>query len=148
MIKNYKECREKAENLDKIFILKNNQPDAVLFSINKYEKFSAFMEYLESLEEEDLTKLIQGIPKEGIIREKDTLEQLIKDAQKNGEILVDEIGRFTQTVHEENKDTQKKWMILKIKLWKATKKWMILKIKLWKATKNYKEYQRNFRKYL
>ena len=38
MIKNYKDCRKKAEELNKIFILKNNQPDAVLFSINKYEK--------------------------------------------------------------------------------------------------------------
>ncbi|MBK5215928.1 MAG: hypothetical protein JJE53_03960 [Candidatus Pacebacteria bacterium] len=32
MIKNYKTCREKAEVFSKIFILKNNQPDAVLFS--------------------------------------------------------------------------------------------------------------------
>lgn len=108
MIKNYKECREKAENLDKIIILKNNQPDAVLFSITKYERLSVFIEYIESLEEEDLTKFIQNIPKEGIIREKDIIEKLIKEAQKNGEILIDEIGRFTQEIHEENKDTHKK----------------------------------------
>ena len=108
MMKNYKECREKAENLDKIIILKNNQPDAVLFSITKYEKLSVIFEYIESLDEDDLTKFIQDIPKEGIVREKDTIEQLIKDAQKNGEILVDEIGRFTQEMHEENKYTHKK----------------------------------------
>lgn len=48
MIKNYKDCRKKAEKLNKIFILKNNQPDAVLFSINKYEKLSEFIEYLDN----------------------------------------------------------------------------------------------------
>lgn len=48
MIKTYKACRDKAESLGKIFILKNNQPDAVLFSINEYKKIAAFVEYLES----------------------------------------------------------------------------------------------------
>ena len=40
MIKNYKSCREKSEVYGKIFILKNNQPDAVLMSINEYERLS------------------------------------------------------------------------------------------------------------
>lgn len=65
MIKNYKACREKAENLGKIFILKNNQPDAVLFSIIEYERISAIIEYLESLEEKDLAKVVESLPKEG-----------------------------------------------------------------------------------
>lgn len=65
MIKNYKICREKAESFGKIFVLKNNQPDAVLFSITEYERLSVFIEYLESLEEIDIEKFIESLPKEG-----------------------------------------------------------------------------------
>ena len=78
MIKNYKGCREKAEDLGKIFILKNNQPDAVLFSIAEYERVSEFMEYLESLEEEDRVKFIESLPKEGN-RRKYSIAQLRND---------------------------------------------------------------------
>jgi hypothetical protein len=65
MIKNYKTCREKAEGLGKIFILKNNQLDAVLFSITEYKRLSVFIEYLESLEEKDIAKIIELLPNEG-----------------------------------------------------------------------------------
>jgi PHD/YefM family antitoxin component YafN of YafNO toxin-antitoxin module len=65
MIKNYKACREKTEGLGKIFILKNNQPDAVLFSITEYKRLSGFIEYLEGLEEKDIAKFIESLPKEG-----------------------------------------------------------------------------------
>jgi len=65
MIKNYKACREKAESCGKVFILKNNQPDAVLFSIAEYERLSVFIEHLESLEEEDILKITESLPKEG-----------------------------------------------------------------------------------
>lgn len=65
MIKNYKACREKAASFGKIFVLKNNQPDAVLFSIAEYERLSAIIEYLESLEEKDFAKVIESLPKEG-----------------------------------------------------------------------------------
>lgn len=65
MIKNYKSCREKAESFGKIFILKNNQPDAVLFSIIEYERLSVFIEYLESLEVNDIAKFTESLPKEG-----------------------------------------------------------------------------------
>ena len=65
MIKNFKNCREKAENLGKVFILKNNQPDSVLFSIKEYERVSAFMEYLERLGEEEIKKFAESLPKEG-----------------------------------------------------------------------------------
>lgn len=68
MIKNYKSCREKAESLGKIFVLKNNQPDAVLFSITEYERLSGFIEYMESLEDQDMEKVIESLPKEGIRR--------------------------------------------------------------------------------
>lgn len=58
IIKNYKACREKAERLGKIFILKNNQPDAVLFSITEYERLSVLIEYLEGLEEKDIAEVV------------------------------------------------------------------------------------------
>lgn len=65
MIKNYKTCREKAENFGKIYVLKNNQPDAVLFSISEYERLSVFIEYLESLEGEEIAKFLSLLPKKG-----------------------------------------------------------------------------------
>ena len=63
VIKNYKNCREMAENLGKIFILKNNQPDAVLFSIVEYERVSVFLEYLENLEEKDIVAFAESLLK-------------------------------------------------------------------------------------
>ena len=56
MIKNYKNCRMKAESNGKIVILKNNQPDAVLFSIAEYERLSALIECVEGLDEQELGK--------------------------------------------------------------------------------------------
>jgi len=54
MIKNYKACREKAETFGKIFILRNSQPDAVLFSVAEYKRLSDFIENLEGTEGKDL----------------------------------------------------------------------------------------------
>lgn len=65
MIKKYKSCRIKADNIGKIFILKNNEPDAVLFSIKEYEKISVFIEYMESLDEKDIAKVTELMPTEG-----------------------------------------------------------------------------------
>jgi len=78
MIKNYKKCREMAENLGKIFILKNNQPDAVLFSIVEYERVAVFLEYMESIEEKDIVAFAESIPKEGI-RKNYSIDQLRND---------------------------------------------------------------------
>jgi PHD/YefM family antitoxin component YafN of YafNO toxin-antitoxin module len=61
MIKNYKSCREKAETLGKIFIFKNNQPDAVLFSISEYEKLSVLLEQIEGLEEHKIVQIAETI---------------------------------------------------------------------------------------
>ncbi|MBE0450336.1 MAG: type II toxin-antitoxin system prevent-host-death family antitoxin [Clostridia bacterium] len=61
MIKNYKTSREKAENFGKIFIFKNNQPDAVLLSIHEYEKISKMIEYLDGLDDKDLKNIIESI---------------------------------------------------------------------------------------
>ena len=63
MIKNYKACRVKAESFGKIFIFKNNQPEAVLFSIIEYERLSTIIEYLESLEEEDIVGVVKSLVK-------------------------------------------------------------------------------------
>ena len=62
MIKSYKSCREKAEAHGKIFILKNNQPDAVLISAAEYEKLSELIEYIESLDESESTAFIEALP--------------------------------------------------------------------------------------
>jgi PHD/YefM family antitoxin component YafN of YafNO toxin-antitoxin module len=64
IIKNYKTCREKAEAQGKIFILRNNQPDAVLFSISEYEKISILVEYLETLDADEILKITESIPSE------------------------------------------------------------------------------------
>jgi PHD/YefM family antitoxin component YafN of YafNO toxin-antitoxin module len=65
MIKNYKSCRNMAEERGKIFILKNNQPDAVLFSITEYERISTFIEYMESLNEQDIANVVAILPADG-----------------------------------------------------------------------------------
>jgi PHD/YefM family antitoxin component YafN of YafNO toxin-antitoxin module len=64
MIKNYKACRDKAESFGKIFILKNNKPDAVLMSICEYERISILTEHLKSLGQEDIAKVMETLPKE------------------------------------------------------------------------------------
>ena len=61
MIKNYKTCREKAEEKGRIYILKNNQPDAVLFSISEYEKLSVLIEKLEDLERDKIVEIAEKI---------------------------------------------------------------------------------------
>ncbi len=78
MIKNYKACREKAENFGKVFVLKNNQPDAVLFSVSEYERISVFIEYMESLEDEDIAKVLATLPGIGKRREY-SIERLKSD---------------------------------------------------------------------
>jgi PHD/YefM family antitoxin component YafN of YafNO toxin-antitoxin module len=54
MIKNYKSCREKAETFGKIFILRNSQPDAVLFSVAEYKRLSDIIEHLDSPEAKNI----------------------------------------------------------------------------------------------
>jgi len=65
IIKNYKACREKADDLGKIFIFKNIQPEAVLFSIAEYERLSLLIEYLEGFDEKSIEKLIKKLPNNG-----------------------------------------------------------------------------------
>lgn len=87
MIKNFKACRDKAEVFGKLFILKNNQPDSVLFSIREYEKLSVFIEYMESLDEKAFIKEIETIP--GTAKKTYTVDYFKNDAQLV--IAIDEI---------------------------------------------------------
>lgn len=66
MIKNYKTCREKAENYGKIIILKNNVPDAVLMSIKEYERISILIEHFKRLESKDLVWFTDSLAKEDL----------------------------------------------------------------------------------
>lgn len=70
MIKNYKICREKAETYGSAFVLKNNQPDAVLFSISKYERLADLIEYVESHNSEDNKKIFESFLKEKEIKKR------------------------------------------------------------------------------
>ena len=62
MIKSYRSCREKAEVCGKIFVLKNNQPDAVLVSAAEYEKLSTLIEHIDSLSEPECSTFIGALP--------------------------------------------------------------------------------------
>lgn len=65
MIKSYKSCRAKASTFGKIFILKNNKPDAVLYSIAEYERISEFIERLDDLEPVNIADIEEVLPKAG-----------------------------------------------------------------------------------
>jgi PHD/YefM family antitoxin component YafN of YafNO toxin-antitoxin module len=71
MMKNYKSCRDLAGKERKVFIFKNNIPDAVLMSITEYERLSGLIEYSEYLEEQDIAKILQIVPLEGDIHNYD-----------------------------------------------------------------------------
>lgn len=87
MIKKYKSCREKAEVLGKIFIMKNNQPDAVLFSKEEYERISELVEYLENLEDMSLENIMKSLPKEGT-RKKYSINEEEKDLELEPDVKV------------------------------------------------------------
>lgn len=78
MMKNYKICRGKAEVFGKIFILKNNQPDAVLFSHEEYDSISDMVEYLGDLDNTQLETVMNTLPTSGI-RKKYSVGKLRED---------------------------------------------------------------------
>lgn len=61
VIRNYKASRDKAEELGKIFIFKNNHPDAVLLSIKEYERIAAIMEHIDRLEDKKVRTLMGSL---------------------------------------------------------------------------------------
>jgi hypothetical protein len=81
MTKNYKTCRGKAERLGKIFVLRNNRPDAVLFSINEYEKRSAAIEHQETIEERNGIKPLEPLP-EDATRKRYAVRRLANDGEQ------------------------------------------------------------------
>jgi PHD/YefM family antitoxin component YafN of YafNO toxin-antitoxin module len=58
IIKNYKTQREKAEEIGKLIVFKNNQPDAVLFSITEFERVAELLECVESLDETQINAIL------------------------------------------------------------------------------------------
>lgn len=64
MNKNYKACIEKAETFGRIFVLKNNQPEAVLFSVDAYEKVASVIEYLEEIDDSELSAFVESLAKD------------------------------------------------------------------------------------
>ena len=64
IIKKYRSVREKAELRGKVFILKNNRPDAVLYSIAAYKRFSVLIEHVEELNNADYVKFMDRVPHE------------------------------------------------------------------------------------
>jgi PHD/YefM family antitoxin component YafN of YafNO toxin-antitoxin module len=62
MIKSYKACREKAGHHGKVFILKNNQLDAVLISTAEYEKFYMAIDFFDTLDEQESAAFISALP--------------------------------------------------------------------------------------
>ena len=61
IIKNYKTQRERAEVNGKLFVFKNNQPDAVLFSMTEYEKIADLLELVETMNEVEINNILEMI---------------------------------------------------------------------------------------
>ena len=61
IIKNYKTQRERAQIIGKLFIFKNNQPDAVLFSMTEFEKVADILELIESMDEAEIINILKTI---------------------------------------------------------------------------------------
>ena len=61
IIKNYKTQRERAEIIGKLFVFKNNQPDAVLFSMTEYEKIAELLELVETMNEVEINNILEMI---------------------------------------------------------------------------------------
>lgn len=65
IIKNYKTQRDKAEAIGKIFVFKNNQPDAVLFSITEFERVAELIECLEHMNEDEIKIILTMVKNHG-----------------------------------------------------------------------------------
>jgi len=61
IIKNYKSQRDKAEIIGKLFVFKNNQPDAVLFSISEFEKIAELLELIDSMDVIEIQHILKTI---------------------------------------------------------------------------------------
>lgn len=58
IIKNYKTQRERAEIIGKLFVFKNNQPDAVLFSMTEFERVAELLELIDHMGEAEISNIL------------------------------------------------------------------------------------------
>jgi hypothetical protein len=58
IIKNYKTQRERAEIIGKLFVFKNNQPDAVLFSMTEFERVAELLELIDYMGEAEMSNIL------------------------------------------------------------------------------------------
>lgn len=86
MIKNFKNCRKMADFYGKIFILKNNQPDAVLFSIAEYERLAVIIELLEHMNETEIADFAESLEQRRNIRfDRKAISKDIEETSKEAE---------------------------------------------------------------
>lgn len=67
IIKNYKTQRLLANENGRIYIFKNNQLDAVLFSVSAYERVSEILEAIENCDEEGAIRALELIIKSRVM---------------------------------------------------------------------------------
>jgi hypothetical protein len=58
IIKNYKTQRERAQVIGKLFVFKNNQPDAVLFSMTEFERVAELLELIDHMGEDEISNIL------------------------------------------------------------------------------------------
>jgi len=58
IIKNYKTQRERAQVIGKLFVFKNNQPDAVLFSMTEFERVAELLELIEEMSDDEILNIL------------------------------------------------------------------------------------------
>jgi len=58
IIKNYKTQRERAQIIGKLFVFKNNQPDAVLFSMTEFERVAELLELIDDMSDDEILNIL------------------------------------------------------------------------------------------
>jgi hypothetical protein len=58
IIKNYKTQRERAQAIGKLFVFKNNQPDAVLFSMTEFERVAELLELIDDMSDDEILNIL------------------------------------------------------------------------------------------
>jgi len=79
--KEYKNCREKAKEMGKVVIFKNNLPDMVLMDIQEYEKtFEMLYSFFDKLEHIEIYETLKG--RELSTKKEYTMDDLRKKLKK------------------------------------------------------------------
>jgi hypothetical protein len=61
IIKNYKTQRQRAEIMGKLYVFKNNQPDAVLFSMTEFERVAELLELIDHMDDVEIVNILMLI---------------------------------------------------------------------------------------